>query len=78
MMFEKFKQIQKSEVSPFLFTRIEQGINNRQGQKISAKTATAVLASISLLLLLNLAAINSGKSQQSDTYNTTYTNSLYE
>ncbi len=78
MMFEKFKQIQKSEVSPFLFTRIEQGIKNRQGQKISAKTAIAALASISLLLLLNLAAINSGKSQQSDTYNSTYTNSLYE
>ncbi len=77
-MFEKFKQIQKSEVSPFLFTRIEQGIKNRQGQKISAKTAIAALASISLLLLLNLAAINSGKSQQSDTYNSTYTNSLYE
>lgn len=78
MMFEKFKQIQKSEVSPFLFTRIEQGIKNSQGQKISSKTAIAALASISLLLLLNLAAINSGKSQQSDNYNSTYTNSLYE
>ena len=78
MMFVKFKQIQKSEVSPFLFTRIEQGIKNRQTQKISAKTAIAALASISLLLLLNLAAINSGKSQESDTYNSTYTNSLYE
>ena len=77
-MFEKFKHIQKSEVSPFLFTRIEQGIRNRQGQKISAKTAVAALASISLLLLLNLAAINSGKSQQSDIYHPTYTNSLYE
>lgn len=78
MMTEKFKNIQKSEVSPFLFTRIEQGIRNRQSQKISAKTAIAALASISLLLLLNLAAINSGKSQQSDAYHPTYTNSLYE
>ena len=77
-MFEKFKQIQKLEVSPFLFTRIEQCIKNRQGQKISTKTAIVALASISLLLLLNLAAINTGKSQQSDNYIPTYSNSLYE
>jgi hypothetical protein len=75
---DKFKYIQKSEVSTFLFTRIERGIRNRQSQKISAKTAWATVASLSLLLLLNLAALNSAKTTQSDTFNPSYTNSLYE
>ena len=78
MTLDKFKNIHKAEVSPFLFTRIEQGIRDLKDQKIPTKTAWAAVASLSLLLLLNLAAINSGKSQQSDTYNSTYTNSLYE
>ena len=78
MMLEKFNNIQKSEVSPFLFTRIEQGIRNLKDQKIPAKTAWVAVASLSLLLLLNLAAINSTKSQQSDTFNSSFTNSLYE
>jgi hypothetical protein len=78
MMLEKFKYIQKSEVSPFLFTRIEQGIRNRQSQKIPTKTAWATVAALSLLLLLNLAALNSAKNTQSDTFNSSFTNSLYE
>ena len=78
MMLEKFNNIQKSEVSPFLFTRIEQGIRNLKDQKIPKKTAWVAVASLSLLLLLNLAAINSTKSQQSDTFYSSFTNSLYE
>ncbi len=78
MNTDKFKYIQKSEVSTFLFTRIEQGIRNRQRQKISAKTAWATVASLILLLLLNLAALNSAKNTQSDTFNPSYTNLLYE
>ena len=78
MTLDKFKNIHKAEVSPFLFTRIEQRLINLKGQKISAKTALATIASLSLLLLLNLAAINSAKTTQSDALNTSYTNSLYE
>lgn len=78
MTIDKFKNIQKSEISPFLFTRIEQGIRNLKDQKIPTKTAWAAVASLSLLLLLNLAALNSGKTRQNDSYNPSYTNSLYE
>ncbi len=78
MTLDKFKNIQKSEISPFLFTRIEQGIRNLKDQKIPTKTAWATVASLSLLLLLNLAALNSAKNTQSDTFNLSYTNLLYE
>jgi len=77
-MLENFKNIQKVEVSPYLFTRIEQGIQNRKANQITSKTAWATLAMLSLLLLLNLAVINFGSGKQNTDYQSTFTNSIYE
>jgi hypothetical protein len=77
-MLEKLKNIQKLEASPFLFTRIEQGIRNKQEQKLSAKTIWATVASLSLLILLNLAALKFEKNNQTESYNSTINNNLYD
>lgn len=77
-MLENFKNIQKVEISPYLFTRIEQKIKNRKADYISSQTALATLAMISLLLLLNLAVINSGSGKQNADYQSTIINSIYE
>ena len=77
-MLEKLKNIQKVEASPFLFTRIEQGIRNKKEQKLSAKTIWATVASLSLLILLNLAALKFEKNNQTESYNSTINNNLYD
>ena len=77
-MLEKLKNIQKLEASPFLFTRIKQGIRNKQEQKLSAKTIWATVASLSLLILLNLAALKFEKNNQTESYNSTINNNLYD
>ena len=77
-MIEKLNNIQKVEASPFLFTRIEQRIRNKKEQKLSAKTLWATVTSISLLILLNLVALNSNETNQAASYSPSIKNSIYE
>ena len=55
------EQIQRVEVSPFLFTRIEQRIQQSAKDRISPRFAAPVFISLLLLIILNVFVIRTNR-----------------
>jgi len=59
----KFKNIQKAAVSPYLFTKIQQKIRTKMEEQIPIKWVWTAIASLSLLFILDIAILNSSNSK---------------
>lgn len=65
----KFKNIQKAEVSSYLFTKIQQKIRTKSEEKIPIKWAWTAIASLALIFILDLAILSSSApAQESDDF----------
>lgn len=58
--WQLLQAIEKTEVSPFLFTRIEQSIHSRRENFTSTSKARLVLTAVSAFVLLNIFIISRG------------------
>jgi hypothetical protein len=72
-VLEELNKIQKAEPSPYLFSRIQQKIRNNQNEYFTGKMMWTVLASFSLVVILNVVALNY---QMGNSNSENYENSL--
>jgi hypothetical protein len=75
-----FKNIQKAEVSPYLFSSIQQKIKNKKDEEVPVKWAWTAIASICLILVIDLAALSiqqNGFEQKKDAFSLMPNNNLY-
>ena len=65
----RFKNIQKAEVSPYLFTKIQQKIRTKSEENIPIKWAWTAIASLALIFIVDLAVLSSSTpAAQSDEF----------
>ncbi len=75
-----FKNIQKAEVSPYLFSSIQQKIKNKKDEEVTVKWAWTAIASICLILVVDLAVLAMPKQNplpQNDSFSLMPNNTLY-
>lgn len=61
---ELLSTIERVDVPPFLFTRIQQRIENLSEMRVSKKLAWSLSAGFMLLLLVNIAVLANKKDQE--------------
>lgn len=83
MEINDLNKIEKVEVPPFLFTRIQQQIENLTAERFTKKTVVITSISVLLLVLINLTLIVNTESKERKLENYMHamnlkpTNSLY-
>lgn len=83
MDIEQLGKIQRVEAPPFLFTRIQQRIENERMQRVSTGKVVALAFSFAVILIINTLVFVGAKSETNSTemyanaINLTSTNTLY-
>lgn len=62
-------QIERAEISPFVWTRLQQKLENKSTSKISINASRAMVVSLMLLLVLNMFALNRTQKQDDSMIN---------
>lgn len=62
-------QIERAEISPFVWTRLQQKLENKSTSKISIHASRAMVVSLMLLLVLNMVALNRTQKQDDSMIN---------
>jgi hypothetical protein len=76
--WQLLQAVEKMELNPFLFTRIEEKIQSRRENSTSTSKARLVLTAVSVFVLLNIFIISRGSvypPQQENLLETFYLNS---
>jgi hypothetical protein len=74
---EILKKINKVQVSPFLYTKIEQKINNLEPVLVSKLIYTSALTTLAVVLFINITFINLFYTQENKTETEVFVEELH-